>query len=89
MKNIIIYSNLSLLHPVGLFVDDVKIKRFKNSFDKNLIALVTLEEHVSTRTKWGQPEEKSKQLFRYHDKNKDEVSLEEFYHQSKWYNINL
>ena len=70
---------LSLLHPVGLFADDVKIKRFKNSFDKNSDGLVTLEEYVSTRTKWGQPEEKSKQLFRYHDKNKDgEISLEEF-----------
>lgn len=69
----------SILAPMGLFADDAKIKRFKKSFDKNSDGVVTLDEYVSVRSKWGKSEEKSKKFFKYHDKNKDgEISLEEF-----------
>ena len=49
------------------------------SFDKDSDGKVTLDEYVSTRSNWGQPEEKSIKHFKYHDKNKDvHITLEEF-----------
>lgn len=70
---------IALLSPIGLFADDAKIKRFKKSFDKNSDGSITLEEYVSTRSKWGKPEDESKRYFKFHDKNKDgKISLEEF-----------
>ena len=68
-----------LLSPIGLFADDAKTKRFKKSFDKNSDGYVTLDEYVSTRAKWGKPEDESKRFFKYHDKDKDgKITLEEF-----------
>lgn len=80
MKKILLFTLIILIiSPVGLFANDAKIKRFKNSFDKNSDGEVTLEEYVSTRAKWGKPEEESKKIFKYHDKNKDgKITLEEF-----------
>ena len=70
---------ITFLSPLGLFANDAKIKRFKNSFDKNSDGNITLEEYVSTRSKWGKSEEESRKFFRYHDKNKDgKITLEEF-----------
>ena len=70
---------IMLLSPLGLFANDAKIKRFKNSFDKNSDGKITLEEYVSTRSKWGKPKEESEKFFKYHDKNKDgSITLEEF-----------
>ena len=70
---------ISFLSPLGLFANDSKEKRFKNSFDKNSDGSISLEEYVSTRAKWGKPEEESRKFFRYHDKNKDgKITLEEF-----------
>lgn len=80
MKNIsLIIFIFSLLSPIGLFANDAKIKRFKKSFDKNSDGHVTLEEYVSTRSKWGKSEEESNRFFKYHDKNKDgKLTLDEF-----------
>ena len=80
MKKILLFTLIiSIISPVGLFANDAKIKRFKNSFDKNSDGEVTLKEYVSTRAKWGKPEEESKKFFKYHDKNKDgKITLEEF-----------
>lgn len=80
MKKILLFTLIiPIISPVGLFANDAKIKRFKNSFDKNSDGEVTLEEYVSTRAKWGKPEEESKKIFKYHDKNKDgKITLEEF-----------
>ena len=70
---------IMLISPLGLFANDAKVKRFKNSFDKNSDGKVTLEEYVSTRSKWGKPKEESEKFFKYHDKNKDgNITLEEF-----------
>ena len=70
---------IMLISPLGLFANDAKVKRFKNSFDKNSDGKVTLEEYVSTRSKWGKPKEESEKFFKYHDKNKDgSITLEEF-----------
>ena len=70
---------IMLVSPLGLFANDAKVKRFKNSFDKNSDGKVTLEEYVSTRSKWGKPKEESEKFFKYHDKNKDgNITLEEF-----------
>lgn len=70
---------LTFLSPLGLFANDAKIKRFKQSFDKDSNGKVTLEEYVSTRAKWGKSEAESKKIFKYHDKNKDgNITLEEF-----------
>ena len=70
---------LTLFLPLGLFANDAKIKRFKQSFDKDSNGKLTLEEYVSTRAKWGKSEEESKKFFKYHDKNKDgNITLEEF-----------
>ena len=69
---------LTFLLPLGLFANDEKIKRFKQSFDKDSNGKLTLEEYVSTRAKWGKSEEESKKFFKYHDKNKDgTITLEE------------
>ena len=80
MKNITLsILTISFLFPLALQANDAKIKRFQKSFDKNSDGLVTLDEYVSTRSKWGKPEDKSKKLFKYHDKNKDgNITLEEF-----------
>lgn len=70
---------LTFLSPLGLFANDAKIKRFKQSFDKDSNGKVTLEEYVSTRAKWGKSKAESKKIFKYHDKNKDgNITLEEF-----------
>ena len=69
----------ALVSPFSLFADDAKVKRFKRSFDKNSDGHITLDEYVSTRAKWGKPEDESKRYFKYHDKNKDgKITLEEF-----------
>tara|TARA_E500000178_G_C16885893_1_gene691201 strand:+ start:166 stop:432 length:267 start_codon:yes stop_codon:yes gene_type:complete len=71
-----------LVVPSGsLFADatEAKTKRFKNSFDKNSDGVVSEEEYISTRSKWGKSVEESEKYFRYHDKNKDgQLTLEEF-----------
>lgn len=71
---------IALLTPLSYtFADDAKIKRFKNSFDKNSDGVVTLEEYTTTRSKWGKAEDESKKFFNYHDKDKNgELTLEEF-----------
>lgn len=80
MKYILLsITSFAFLLPCGLFADDMKIKRFKNSFDKNSDGSITLEEYISTRAKWGKSKEESTKFFKYHDKNKDGlVTLEEF-----------
>ncbi len=70
---------ITILNPIGLFADEAKTKRFKKSFDKNSDGLITLDEYVSTRAKWGKSEDESIRFFKYHDKNKDgKITLEEF-----------
>lgn len=80
MKNTLIYIIfISFVFTSSLFADDSKIKRFKNSFDKNSDGEISLDEYVTTRAKWGKPEDESAKFFRYHDKNKDgKITLEEF-----------
>lgn len=78
-KTLLSFFVIALLSPIGLFADDAKTKRFKKSFDKNSDGHITLDEYVSTRAKWGKPEDESKRFFKYHDKNKDgKITLEEF-----------
>ena len=80
MKLILISTfTIFLLSPLGLFANDAKTKRFQKSFDKNSDGHVSLEEYVSTRSKWGKSEEESNKYFKYHDKNKDgKLTLDEF-----------
>ncbi len=64
-----------------IFADSVeaKTKRFEKSFDKDSNGVVTKDEFVQTRTKWGRPEAESHKFFNYHDKDKNgEITLEEF-----------
>ena len=73
------FITLLILLPIELFADGSKAKRFKNAFDKNSDGFISLNEYVSTRAKWGKPEDESKKFFKYHDKNKDgKITLEEF-----------
>lgn len=70
---------LAFLSPFGLLANDAKIKRFKNSFDKNADGKISQEEFIKTSNNWGRAEEESLKLFKYHDKNKDgNITLEEF-----------
>jgi Ca2+-binding EF-hand superfamily protein len=80
MKNILLsILIISFLAPMGLFANDAKIKRFKKSFDQNSDGVISLDEYVAVRAKWGKSEDESKKFFKYHDKNKDGgITLEEF-----------
>ena len=80
MKKSLLFTLITLLLSLnGLYANEAKIKRFNKSFDKNSDGVVSQEEYITTRTKWGKPEEESARLFKYHDKNKDgKVTLEEF-----------
>lgn len=82
-KSILSLSLITLfsLSSNALFADasEAKTKRFKNAFDKNSDGVISEEEYISTRSKWGKPVEESEKYFRYHDKNKDgQLTLEEF-----------
>tara|TARA_B100002019_G_C21203630_1_gene565429 strand:+ start:819 stop:1085 length:267 start_codon:yes stop_codon:yes gene_type:complete len=82
-KSTLFLSLISILFifTSALYADakEAKTKRFKNAFDKNSDGVVSEEEYISTRSKWGKPVEESEKYFRYHDKNKDgQLTLEEF-----------
>ena len=79
--SIILLLLLSIAPLNLIFADSVeaKTKRFKTAFDKDSNGVVTKDEFVQTRTKWGRPEAESHKFFNYHDKDKNgEITLEEF-----------
>lgn len=70
---------LFIFSTIPAIANDQKIKRFKSSFDKNSDGVVTKDEYVSTRSKWGKTIDESEKYFKYHDKNSDgSLTLDEF-----------
>tara|TARA_B100001778_G_scaffold332434_1_gene338751 strand:- start:639 stop:902 length:264 start_codon:yes stop_codon:yes gene_type:complete len=83
MRNILLFTiSFLIISGANLCAADsaeVKTKRFKNAFDKNSDGVISKEEFISTREKWGKSKDESVKFFRYHDKNKDgSITLDEF-----------